>query len=48
MLQLIRVGKRQLVCIPSFNYKLRRPAPKMSEYDKERIEYKHLMNQVGN
>ncbi|CAD8133764.1 unnamed protein product [Paramecium octaurelia] len=45
MLQLIRVGKRQLVCVPSFNYKLRRPAPKMSEYDKERIEYKHLMNQ---
>lgn len=32
--------------IPRFSYNIRRPSPKPSMYEIERVEYKYLMNEV--
>ena len=37
---------KSLTKLIGYQYRLRLPAPKKSEYDKERIAYKRLMNEV--
>lgn len=38
---------KSLTRLVVYQYKLRLPAPRKTAYDKERIAYKHLMNEVS-